>query len=149
LLKRNKRGDILSEPVVIEVQVARLVFDETIKTPVVILKEVGGDRILPIWIGQFEASAIAFALEGVEVERPLTHDLIKLILDGIGASVEKIVINDLRNNTFYARIILKVNHSLISIDARPSDSIALALRTKAPIFVAEDILTQSGTQEIS
>jgi len=139
----------LSEPSAIEVQVARLVFDEAIKTPVVILKEIGGDRILPIWIGQFEASAIAFALEGVDVERPLTHDLIKLILDGIGATVEKIVINDLRNNTFYARIILKVNQSLISVDARPSDSIALALRVKAPIYVVEDILTQSGTQEMA
>jgi len=139
----------LREPAIVEVQVARLVFDEAIKTPVVILKEIGGERILPIWIGQFEASAIAFVLEGVDVERPLTHDLIKLILDGIGATVEKIVINELRNNTFYARIILKIDQSLISVDARPSDSIALALRVKAPIFVVEDILTQSGTQEIS
>lgn len=138
----------MEEISIIEVEVSRLIFDETAKTPVVILKEKGGNRLLPIWIGQFEANAIAFALEGVKVERPLTHDLITLILEGVGARVEKIVINELKNNTFYARIVLKMDNSILSIDARPSDSIALALRAKAPIYVAESVLMESGTTEL-
>jgi len=128
---------------VVKVEVAKLVFDESVQTPVVILKEVEGSRLLPIWIGHSEASAIAFALEGIHAERPLTHDLIKRILDGLDVEVIKIVINKIVNNTFYARIILKRNSTILSIDARPSDSIAVALRTNAPIYVSESVLQQN------
>ena len=139
----------MEEVKIVEVEVSRLIFDETAKTPVIILREKGGKRLLPIWIGQFEANAIAFALEGVKAERPLTHDLITHILEGVGAKVEKIVINELKNNTFYARIVLRMDNSILSIDARPSDSIALALRVNAPIFVAESVLMESGTTDLT
>ncbi len=133
-------------PEVVEVEVLRVVFDESLEAPVVLLKEVGGDRVLPIWIGHPEASAIIFALEEVEVERPLTHDLLKTVIDALDAKVEKIVVNQLRDNTFYARIILRRDSTIYSIDARPSDSIALALRVKAPIFVAEEVMERSSAK---
>jgi len=137
----------MKNPEVVPVEVSRLVYDESIQTPVVILKENQGKRILPIWIGHAEASAIAYAMEGVQVERPLTHDLITRILLGVGAKVEKIVINQLKDNTFYARIILNTDTGMVSIDARPSDSIAIALRTNAPIFVSKDVMDESAREE--
>jgi hypothetical protein len=135
------------DPNIIQVHVSRIVYDESVQTPIVILKENDGNRILPIWIGHAEASAIAYALEGVKVERPLTHDLIARIIVGVGANVEKIVINQLKENTFYARIILRMDSRIISIDARPSDSIAIALRTNAPIFVSRDVMEESAREE--
>jgi len=117
-----------------------LALDGNSNTPVVLLKEVDGERILPIWIGPAEANAIAMVLEGVKIERPLTHDLMKTIIEGLKAKVSKIVITDLKENTFYAKIYLIREQSIISIDARPSDSIALALRTKSPIYVDEVVL---------
>ncbi len=131
----------------IEVEVYQILLDESVKAPVVILKEKNGERILPIWIGQAEAVSIAYALEEIATERPLTHDLIKLIIDGFGAKLEKVVINDLRDNTYFARLIFKLDSSLISIDARPSDSIAIALRTNSPIFVARSVMEEGGTIE--
>lgn len=132
---------------IVPVEVSRLVYDESIQTPVVILKENNGKRILPIWIGHAEASAIAYAMEDVQVERPLTHDLITRILMGVGAKVEKIVINQLKDNTFYARIILDLDSGVVTIDARPSDSIAIALRANAPIFVSRDVMDESAREE--
>ncbi len=134
-------------PQVVPVRVSRLVYDESVQAPVVILKETEGKRILPIWIGHAEANAIAYALDGRVPERPLTHDLIARILMGLGAKLEKIVINQLKENTFYARIILKTNSGMISIDARPSDSIALALRTNSPIYVSRDVMDESAREE--
>ncbi len=131
----------------IEVEVYQILLDESVKAPVVVLKEKNGKRILPIWIGQAEAISIAYALEEIATERPLTHDLIKLIIDGFGAKLEKVVINDLRDNTYFARLIFKLNSSVISIDARPSDSIAIALRTKSPIFVARSVMEEGGAVE--
>ena len=121
--------------------VSGLAIDSNSNSPVVLLKESGGSGILPIWIGPAEASAIAMELAGLNMKRPLTHDLLRSIIDGLGAKVLKVVVSDLVGQTFHAEIYLQQNTSLLKIDARPSDSIALALKTKAPIFVANKILT--------
>lgn len=105
-----------------------------------LLKEIFGNRRLPIIIGQYEAQAIALELEGIKPPRPLTHDLIKIIIDNLGATVNEVVINELRDNTFFAKIIIDVSSLTNEIDARPSDAIALAVRTNAPIFVAESVM---------
>jgi bifunctional DNase/RNase len=126
----------------VAVRVSNLVLDESYQNPIVVLKEIEGKRAIPIWIGHAVASGIALALENIQPERPFTHDLLKSVLEGMGAEVKKIVINDLQNNTFFARIVIETDSKLLSIDARPSDSIALALRVKAPIFVAEEVLDQ-------
>lgn len=128
-----------------EVKVSGLAYDNLRKAPVVFLKEIDGERILPIWIGPNEALAIAMGLEGVKVERPLTHDLIKNVINGLNASIMKIVVNDIQNNTYYARIYLKAKNSITEIDARPSDSIALAIRESAPIYVDEKVLNKGAT----
>ncbi len=114
--------------------------------PVVILKEKYGELYLPIWIGLAEANAISVILEGVEVPRPLTPDLLCSIIDRMGASVDYIVINDLQNHTFYASIALDANGVQMEIDARPSDAIAIALRVRAPIYVEKAVLDKAGIQ---
>jgi bifunctional DNase/RNase len=124
----------------VEVQVRALALDEKSNMPVVLLKEKGGERVLPIWIGPAEASAIAMHLEGITAQRPMTHDLMKCVIEGLEARVEKICVNALKKNTFFARVYVRRDDSILSVDARPSDSIALALRTGAPMFVAEEIL---------
>lgn len=111
---------------------------------VVVLKEVGSNRYLPIWIGPFEADAIAIHLEGVQVARPLTHDLLKSVIHSLGAKVAYVVVDDLRNDTFYARIILEINGNKIEVDSRPSDAIALAVRANVPIYVAEEVMDQAA-----
>ncbi len=108
------------------------------------LKEKFGERTLPIWIGDNEAMAIAMSLEGIKPPRPLTHDLIKILLDAFKSRVTKIVINDLQNETYYARIYLESDSEIFSVDARPSDSIALALRYGAAIFVEDNIMEKNG-----
>ena len=110
----------------------------------VLLAEKEGNRILPISIGMFEAQAIARALEGISIERPLTHDLIVNIIRELGGTLEKIIINDLIDGTFYARLIVKTEDRLHSIDARPSDSIAIAVRVGAPIFVSSKVMDEAG-----
>lgn len=127
-----------------EVMVSSLAIDSAGNSPVVLLKEAGGERVLPIWIGPAEASAIAIQLAGIRMKRPLTHDLLKNIVDGLDAKVSKVVINDLVGQTFHAEIYLQSGESLVKIDARPSDSIALALRTKTSIFVDEKLLALEG-----
>jgi bifunctional DNase/RNase len=111
---------------------------------VVILKESTAERYLPIWIGPAEADAIAVQLQGIAVPRPLTHDLLQSIIGALGARIDHIVVNDLRNDTFFARIILKVDGSDMEIDSRPSDAIALAVRAKAPIYADESVLDKAG-----
>ncbi len=111
---------------------------------VVILKEKESDRYLCIWIGPAEADAIAVQLQEVAVPRPLTHDLLRSIIDSLGAQVSHIVVNELANDTFYARIVLDVNGSALEIDSRPSDAIALAVRVKVPIFADEGVLDRAG-----
>ena len=111
---------------------------------VVILKEKASDRYLPIWIGPAEADAIAVQLQEVSVPRPLTHDLLRSIIDTLGAQVTHIIVNDLSNDTYYARIMLEVNGGPMEIDSRPSDAIALAVRAKVPIFADENVLAKAG-----
>lgn len=106
----------------------------------ILLKEIDGNRRLPIIIGQFEAQAIALEMEGIKPPRPLTHDLLKSVIDNLGGTVVEIIINELRENTFYAKIVLDVSGLTNEIDARPSDAMALAVRTDAPIFVAESVM---------
>ena len=107
---------------------------------VVVLKEIDTDRYLPIWIGPFEADAITIQLQGVEVSRPLTHDLLKSVIDEMGASISHIIVSELKNDTFFARIVMDVNGDSMEIDARPSDAIALSVRVNAPLFVSEEVM---------
>jgi len=113
---------------------------------VVILKEKDSDRYLPIWIGPAEADAIAVRLQDVNVARPLTHDLLRSVIDTLGASVEHVVVNDLSNDTFFARITLQVDGRSLEIDSRPSDAIALAVRAQVPIYADETVLDKAGVK---
>ncbi len=124
----------------IEVRVAHLGLDRTTNTPVVILQEKEGERVLPIWIGPAEASAIAMELAGVKFARPLTHDLVKQIIVGLGGDLRRVLITQVKENTYYAELHIHREDHVVQIDARPSDSIAVALRLKAPIFTHEDLL---------
>ncbi len=111
---------------------------------VVILREKKAGRYLPIWIGAAEADAIAVKLQGVTVPRPLTHDLLVLVIDSLGATVDSIIVNDLKSDTFYAKVILNVDGGQVEIDSRPSDALALAVRAGVPIFVDEAVLDKAG-----
>ncbi len=133
----------------IKMTVRGIALDPITNMPIVILKDPEDRRALPIWVGIFEANAIALELEKVSTPRPMTHDLLKNILDGLGITVQQIIVNDLKENTFYATIDLNYNGSVVSIDARPSDAIAIALRTNAPIFVAENVVAQAKNIEVS
>lgn len=119
--------------------VSGLAVDSSNDAPVVLLRELDGDRILPIWIGPAEANAIALKLAGLDPPRPLTHDLLHRVIDGAGLTVQRVVISEIRDNTFFAEIVLEAPGSIARIDARPSDSIALALRTGSPIFVSDGV----------
>jgi bifunctional DNase/RNase len=112
--------------------------------PIVLLKERDGERYLPIWIGTAEATAIAFALQGVVTARPMTHDLMKNVLEELGVNVERIMITELREGTFYATIHMAQNGSAFEISSRPSDAIALAVRVGVPIFANEDVLSEAS-----
>jgi uncharacterized protein len=123
--------------------ISGLTVDPLTNSPIVILKEIDGDKTLPIWIGLLEATAIASELEGIEFSRPMTHDLIKNILDIVDVKVVKIEVSDLKNNTYFALIHISHKGKEITIDARPSDALALSLRVGAPIFVAEEVIEKS------
>jgi bifunctional DNase/RNase len=125
----------------VEVELLSLAIDEKNQYPVVILQTLDGSRRLPIWIGPPEASAIAMEVAGKKFQRPLTHDLLVSVLKGLQAQVRRVEICDLKDNTFYARITIEAGGQILSIDARPSDSIAVALKTKAKIFASEELLT--------
>lgn len=112
--------------------------------PVVILKDSGANYYLPIWIGQFEATSILMELQGIKAARPLTHDLMRSLLERLDSTMDKVVINDLKDGTFYAKIFLTYRATPIEIDSRPSDAIALAVRTKAPIFVADSVIDEAS-----
>jgi bifunctional DNase/RNase len=124
--------------------ISSLTVDPVTNSPIVILKEVDGDQTLPIWIGLLEATAIASEMEGIKFSRPMTHDLLKNMMDMIKVKVIKIEVCDLKNNTYYALIHFKYGEETMSIDARPSDALALSLRVKAPIFVAEEVINSSS-----
>ena len=119
--------------------------DPVTNLPIVILKEVGSETLLPIWVGVFEANAIALEIEKVATPRPMTHDLIRSVLTGLDAFVHRVVVTELRDDTFYAVIWVERNGQIISIDSRPSDALALALRADCPIFVDEEVLKVSKT----
>lgn len=126
-----------------EFKIKGLIMDPLTNSPIVILQSMEKNTLLPIWVGIFEANAIALQIERIDTPRPLTHDLIKNILLQLDANVDKIVVTDLQENTFYAVIHLKMNGDHITIDSRPSDAIALALRTDAPIYVTEEVIKNS------
>ena len=127
----------------IEMKIKGLVVDPISKMPIVVLEDTNKQRMLPIWIGVFEANAIALKIENISTPRPMTHDLLKNFLRKLQISVEKIVVNDVRDNTFYALIHCLYNNKRLIIDSRPSDAIALALRTNAPIYVEEEVVKKA------
>jgi hypothetical protein len=127
----------------IQMKVSGIILDPVSNIPIVILKDAEGKHTLPIWIGLLEASAIAMELEKIKVHRPLTHDLLKNILDQLKAPIVKIEITALKENTYYALLYIKPDGSELAVDSRPSDAIALALRTEAPIFVNQEVLDKS------
>jgi len=120
-----------------------LMVDPDTNTPIVILRDTSSNSILPIWVGVYEANAIALEIEKVTTPRPMTHDLIKNLLTGVEAKVHKVVVSELKDETFYAVIWLEQNGELISVDSRPSDALALALRLDCPIYVEEQVLQNS------
>jgi bifunctional DNase/RNase len=124
--------------------ISGLTVDSITNSPIVILKEVDGDQTLPIWIGLLEATAIASELEGIKFSRPMTHDLLKNMMEMIDVKVVKIEVCDLKDNTYYALVHFKHGQKEMSIDARPSDALALSLRAKAPIFVSEEVINKSS-----
>jgi uncharacterized protein len=132
-----------------KMKVDKLGIDLLTHDPVVILRDFEGKRYLPILIGPFEATAIALALEGTPVPRPLSHDLMKSIIESLKATVNRIIIHDIHDNTFYAKVVLETDGKSVEIDARPSDSIALALRANAPIYVSERIVLEETVMDKS
>jgi len=129
----------------IEMTIKGLMVDPITNMPIVILRDRDGQRVLPIWVGPNEANAIALQIENVATPRPMTHDLLRNVIQDLNAVVQKIVVCDLQENTFYALIYLSLNGSVVAIDARPSDAIALALRARAPIYVEDSVIDSAKT----
>ena len=127
----------------VEMKIRGLMVDPVTNMPIVVLKDVSGTAVLPIWVGVYEANAIALEIEKVATPRPMTHDLIRNLLFGLETGVKKVVVNELKEDTFYAVIWLERNGELISVDSRPSDALALALRLDCPIYVEETVLKTS------
>jgi bifunctional DNase/RNase len=124
----------------VEMTIKGLMVDPVTNVPIILLRDAAGQKVLPIWVGIFEANAIALQIENVTPPRPMTHDLLRNVITDLKASVQKIVVCDLKDNTFYALIYLDVNGSSVAVDARPSDAIALALRARCPIFVEDSVI---------
>jgi bifunctional DNase/RNase len=133
----------------VEMKVRGLALDPLSNMPIIILRDEEDKRSLPIWVGIFEANAIALELEKITTPRPMTHDLIKNILEALDARVLKVAVNDLRDNTFFAAIHLQLGESELTVDSRPSDAIALALRVGAPIFVEEEVVRKAKSVEVA
>jgi bifunctional DNase/RNase len=133
----------------IEMTIKGLMVDPITNTPIIILRDKDGHRVLPIWVGMFEANAIALQIENVTTPRPMTHDLLKNVIQDLHGRIEKVVVSDLKENTFYALIYLRVNGDTIAVDSRPSDAIALALRARAPIFVEETVIDNAKTVDLA
>jgi bifunctional DNase/RNase len=133
----------------IEMTIKGLMVDPITNSPIVILRDKEGQRVLPIWVGIFEANAIALQIENISTPRPMTHDLLRNVIQDLKASVQKVVVCDLQDNTFYALIYLALDGDTVAIDARPSDAIALALRTRAPIFVEDTVLDNAKTVDFT
>jgi bifunctional DNase/RNase len=133
----------------IEMTIKGLMVDPITNMPIVILKDKDGDRVLPIWVGIFEANAIALQIENFVPPRPMTHDLLRNIITDLDGRVDRVVVSDLKENTFYAIVHLTVRGERIAVDARPSDAIALALRTRAPILVEESVIEHAKTVDFA
>lgn len=133
----------------VEMRIKGLMLDPITNMPIIILSDLEGQRILPIWVGFFEANAIALQMENVATPRPMTHDLLKNVIAGLNGTVQKILVNNLWDNTFYALIYVEMNGEIVAIDSRPSDAIALALRMKSPIFVEEEVIKKAKSIEYS
>jgi uncharacterized protein len=133
----------------IEMTIKGLMLDPVTNTPIIILRDKDGQRVLPIWVGSFEANAIALQMENVTMPRPMTHDLLRNVIHDLRAEIRKIVVSDLKENTFYALIYLHVNGEAVAVDARPSDAIALALRARAPIFVEDKVIDHAKTADFA
>jgi len=131
----------------IEMSIKGLRVDPITNMPIVVLRERDGERVLPIWVGVFEANAIALQIESVQTPRPMTHDLLKSVIDELGARLERIVVTELKDNTFYATLRLRSPKGSLALDARPSDAIALALRSGARIFVEEAVIQSARSLE--
>jgi bifunctional DNase/RNase len=129
----------------VEMKIRGLMMDPVTSMPIVILKDIGSSNVLPIWVGIYEANAIALEIEKVSTPRPMTHDLIKTLLLGLDAGIRKVVVNELREDTFFAVIWVERNGELISVDSRPSDALALALRLDCPIYVDDSVLKSAKT----
>ena len=128
----------------VEMRIRGLMMDPVTNTPIVVLKDIDGESVLPIWVGVYEANAIALEIEKVTTPRPMTHDLLKNVLTGFGAVVSKVVVTELKDDTFYAVIWAERDGQVISLDSRPSDALALALRVDCPIFVDDEVLRISN-----
>ncbi len=128
----------------VEMKIKGVMIDPVTNMPIIVLRNPAGDVVLPIWVGIFEANAIATQLEKIVSPRPMTHDLLRNMIDGLAASVERIVITDLKDNTYFAAIHVRQDDRDLAIDARPSDAMALALRAEAPIFVEQQVLDKSA-----
>jgi bifunctional DNase/RNase len=124
----------------IEMVIKGLMVDPVTNMPIVVLRDREGERVLPIWVGVFEANAIALQIENILTPRPMTHDLLRNVLGDLNATVQRVVVSDLKENTFYALIYVATGQDVVAVDARPSDAIALALRTQAPIYVEESVI---------
>ena len=133
----------------IEMSIKGLMVDPITNMPIVILRDKEGQKVLPIWVGIFEANAIALQIENISTPRPMTHDLLRNVIHDLNATVQKIVVSDLQENTFYALIYLALNGDTVASDARPSDAIALALRTRAPIFVEDTVIDHAKTVDFT
>jgi len=135
--------------VLVEMSIKGLMMDPLTNLPIVLLRDPSSDRVLPIWVGPVEANAIALQVENVSAPRPMTHDLLRNVLAELGASLTRVVITDLHDNTFYAYLELKRGSEVVFVDARPSDAIALSIRTRAPVFVDTRVLDQAKSVEVS
>ena len=133
----------------IEMTIKGLMVDPITNMPIVILRDKEGQKVLPIWVGVFEANAIALQIENVTPQRPMTHDLLNNVIHDLKADIQKVVVSDLKENTFYALIYLSIGGDITAIDARPSDAIALALRARAPIFVEDAVIDNAKTVDLT
>jgi len=133
----------------IEMTIKGLMVDPVTNVPIVVLKDKQGERVLPIWVGVFEANAIALQIENIATPRPMTHDLLRNVISDLDGQVDRIVVSDLKESTFYAVIHLTVRGERVAIDARPSDAIALALRTHSPILVEESVIENAKTVDFA
>ncbi len=133
----------------VEMTIKGLMADPITNMPIVILRDEEGQRVLPIWVGIFEANAIALQIENIETPRPMTHDLLRNVIGDLRADVEKIVVSELKDNTFYAQIHIRLDGEVVAVDARPSDAIALALRVRAPILVEETVIDSAKSLEFT